>query len=126
MNRYQGYQAEYLKGKSDRDYYHDYDLGTGTAMRSDPGLDRLQGFSGRGPKGWKRSDERLYEDACEALAESPLVDASGVSVSVEAQVIILKGTVENRRMKVAAEECVEFLAGVEDVRNELRIESHAS
>lgn len=79
------------------------------------------GFFGKGPKGWKRSDERIREDACEALYRDSEVDASDIDVSVKDNCIFLKGTVSSRQEKRAAERCVENLSGVEDVQNELRI-----
>lgn len=117
----------------------DYTLGNGVAMRSewDHGFshhpadlnDRVRGIrgtqrenhSGKGPKGWKRSDETMLEEACEALFDSPYVDASEVEVSVENGCVYLTGQVESREMKREAEMCVERVPGVTDVRNALSI-----
>ena len=38
--------------------------------------------SGRGPKGWQRSDERIREDVSERLADHPHIDASEIEVTV--------------------------------------------
>lgn len=76
-------------------------------------------YSGRGPKDYQRSDERIREDANDALTRDPEVDASDIQVSVSNGEITLKGEVEDRRAKRRAEECVERLAGVRDVHNEL-------
>ena len=40
-------------------------------------------FSGRGPKGYRRSDERIAEEVSEALARHPDIDASDIEVRVE-------------------------------------------
>lgn len=77
---------------------------------------------GKGPKNWKRSDERIREEACEALYSSYDVDASNIEVNVKDGCIHLRGTVDSRRSKILAEQEVEDIAGVTDVQNELRIE----
>lgn len=76
---------------------------------------------GKGPKGWRRSDERLREDACEAIAAQGYVDASDVDVRAESSTIVLSGTVSHRGDKRLLERLVERVLGVEDVRNEIRI-----
>jgi osmotically-inducible protein OsmY len=55
------------------------------------------------------------------LTDHDAVDATGIEVRVDSGEITLAGTVEDRRMKRLAEECVEGLRGVRDVHNELRI-----
>lgn len=79
--------------------------------------------SGKGPKNYRRSNERIKEDACEALFEARDVDASDIEVEVQEGHIILRGTVEDRSSKKAAERAVENLRGVEDVRNEIRLKA---
>jgi osmotically-inducible protein OsmY len=77
--------------------------------------------SGRGPKGYQRSDERIREEICEALTRHPQIDASEIEVTCHNGEVTLKGTVENRQMKRRAEECAESCVGVEDVENQLRV-----
>lgn len=76
---------------------------------------------GKGPAGFHPSDERIRERACEALTDHDAIDATGIEVRVDGGEITLAGTVEDRRTKRLAEECVEVLRGVRDVHNELRI-----
>jgi osmotically-inducible protein OsmY len=78
---------------------------------------------GKGPKGYKRSDERIREEASDALTDDHYVDASEIEVRVEAGIVTLSGVVEDRRMKRAAEDCVERVRGVVDVKNELKVKS---
>ena len=78
-------------------------------------------YFGKGPKGWRRSDERIRDDVCEALYRSYEVDASNIEVKVENGIVSLKGFVDDRSTKRLAENVVENLSGVEDVRNELHI-----
>jgi hypothetical protein len=77
--------------------------------------------SGKGPIGYKRSDEKIYEDVCEALFVSPSVDATDIDVSVLDGLVTLSGTVNSRYEKREAENCVENISGVFDVNNELRL-----
>ena len=76
---------------------------------------------GRGPKGYRKSDEAIKEDVSEALYRSTEVDASEIEVFVSQGHVTLKGTVINRFQKKQAEAAVEHLAGVDDVFNELYI-----
>ncbi|MBX3192030.1 MAG: BON domain-containing protein [Labilithrix sp.] len=78
-------------------------------------------YYGKGPKGYKRSDDRIREDVCEAIASQGMIDASDVEVKVEAGVVILSGTVAARHHKRGLEQIVERTRGVEDVHNELRL-----
>lgn len=79
-------------------------------------------YSGRGPKGYKRSDQQITEEACQRLEQDPHVDASEIEVSAEDGIIRLSGTVPDRQTKRRAEECVESVYGARDVMNELRVE----
>jgi hypothetical protein len=78
-------------------------------------------YTGRGPKGYKRSDQQIVEDACQRLERDGEIDASDIEVTAEDGVIKLRGTVQDRRAKRRAEECVESIYGVRDVMNELRV-----
>jgi hypothetical protein len=78
--------------------------------------------TGRGPKGFQRSNERLREQVCERLERHGQVDASEIDVEVEDGVVTLEGSVDNRRTKRLAEECAETVPGVRDVMNRLRVD----
>lgn len=80
-----------------------------------------RGFFGKGPKGYKRTDDRIKEDVCECLSRSEHVDATDIEVSVEDGCVTLSGTVESKLIKRAAEAEIENLSGVDDVRNELKV-----
>lgn len=83
--------------------------------------DMKETFVGKGPKGYKRSDDRIREDVCDRLARHPAVDASEVEVHVKDGEVTLTGTVVDRRMKRLAEEIVEDIDGVHDVSNHIRV-----
>ncbi len=80
-----------------------------------------QSFRGRGPRGYRRSDDRIREDVCDRLTEDHDLDASDIGVVVEAGEVTLEGTVEARRNKWLAEEIAARCSGVLDVHNHLRV-----
>lgn len=79
--------------------------------------------SGKGPKGYRRTDEKILEQINEALTHHPGVDASEIEVSIKNAVVTLSGTIESRQMKQMAEECVEEISGVNEIKNDLRIDT---
>ncbi|MGH1560504.1 BON domain-containing protein [Caulobacter segnis] len=52
---------------------------------------------GRGPKGYRRSDERIREDVSDRLTDDSWLDAHGVEVSVSDGDVTLSGTVRSAR-----------------------------
>jgi osmotically-inducible protein OsmY len=79
------------------------------------------GHRGKGPQGYVRSDDRIREDASQALADDDYVDATHVEVVVQNGVVLLTGTIEDRRTKKRVEAIVERVPGVRDVQNHLRL-----
>jgi hypothetical protein len=97
-----------------------YGPGTGfSGQRGGVSFQRGQ-FAGRGPKGYRRSDDRIREDINDALTSNPDIDATEIIVVVEAGEVTLSGTVDDRRDKRLAEDIAERVPGVNDVHNELR------
>ena len=78
-------------------------------------------FQGVGPKNYTRSDDRIREDVCDRLSMHGGVDARDIEVEVKQAEVILHGSVHDRRMKRMAEDAVDQVPGVRDVRNELRV-----
>jgi hypothetical protein len=76
---------------------------------------------GKGPKGYRPSDDRLREKICERLTDDPFIDASDIEVSVANGEATLSGVVETRRMKFSVEELVSDIPGVSTVNNSIRI-----
>lgn len=95
-----------------------------------PGFDEsarpTTSYHGRGPKGFKRSDERIKEEVCELLTRDHSIDAEDIDVEVKEGEVTLSGTVPDRRMKHMAEDCVERALGVKDVINNVRVKKHTS
>jgi osmotically-inducible protein OsmY len=126
-----GYQGEFRQG-----YQH---MGYQAGPMGDPGYGMPQDarrsgatahvhgntgpHRGKGPLGYQRSDERIRELVCEALADDDQIDASQVHVSVKDGEVTLSGTVDNRRIKREAEDCVSMVSGVRDVQIQLRIKN---
>lgn len=78
---------------------------------------------GKGPRGYKRSDESIYDDVCVMLSRSPEVDASNIEVSVKDGIVYLNGAVSDRGTKKMAELEIENISGVIDVQNLLSFNS---
>jgi osmotically-inducible protein OsmY len=74
-----------------------------------------------GPKGYRRSDERIREDICDELMTMRDIDSSDVEVSVNAGAVSLKGTVPDRSMKYRVEQVVDRCAGVVDITNLIKV-----
>lgn len=91
-------------------------------LGNDDDRDRYRGARGLGPKGYKRSDERISEEVHQRLTDDSWIDASGINVSVSGGEVTLSGTVESREAKHRAERVVEDLSGVAHVQNNLRIQ----
>jgi BON domain len=80
--------------------------------------------TGRGPKDYRRSDERIQEEACDVLTRHGHIDATNIQVRVENGEITLEGAVNSRQEKRLTERVLENLSGVRDVHNRLRVEGN--
>lgn len=90
-------------------------------VREDADLREDGPYRGRGPQGWSRSDQRIHEHVCEALTESPLLDAREIEVEVEDGVVTLRGEVPQHSDPHLAESLARRSSGVKDVRVELTV-----
>jgi BON domain len=79
-------------------------------------------FVGRGPRGYRRSDERIREDVCERFTQHGALDPTDVEISVRGGEVMLTGTVATRAQKRLAEDIVETIFGVAEVHNHLRVQ----
>jgi osmotically-inducible protein OsmY len=78
----------------------------------------------RGPRGYRRSDERIREDVCEALIRETRADVSEVTVDVRDGTVTLGGHVPVRRMRYIIEDVAADCRGVTDVDNRIGV-AHA-
>ncbi|MEA2490591.1 MAG: hypothetical protein QOH21_2383 [Acidobacteriota bacterium] len=76
---------------------------------------------GRGPKNWRRSDERIREEMNERLTYHDGVDATDIEVAVENGEVTLTGQVTSRWEKRLAEDVADMVQGVRDVHNRLTV-----
>jgi hypothetical protein len=83
------------------------------------------GQRGRGPKGFRRPDERIHEDLCARMAAHPALDASEIDVRITDGDVVLDGTVRSRSERRLAEAMAESVGGVRDIRNNLRLAQDA-
>lgn len=81
----------------------------------------IPSFRGRGPKNWRRSDERILEGVSERLTDHDDVDATDIEVLVENAEVTLTGMVSSRHEKRLADHIAWSCPGVEDVHNRLTI-----
>lgn len=77
---------------------------------------------GRGPKGYRRSDERIREDINDRLTDDPWLDATAIEVAVKDCEVTLSGTIRGRDDKRRAENLAESVSGVNHVQNNLRVD----
>jgi osmotically-inducible protein OsmY len=82
---------------------------------------RHGGHVGRGPKGYRRSDERIREDVNDRLTDHAYLDATEIEVSVSDGIVTLSGSAESRSAKRLAEDLAESVSGVRDVNNNIRV-----
>ena len=80
-----------------------------------------QSYAGRGPKDYRRSDDRIREDISDRLTDDDRIDASDISVQVQNCDVTLTGTVSDRDQKRWAEDVAERVSGVKEVTNNIRV-----
>ena len=115
-----GYSAEFGRGAQD------FGRGSGFGETQRP-IESTRGrFTGRGPKGYVRSDERIREDVSDRLEQHGEIDASEIEVRVASGEVTLEGTVEDRRTKRLAEDIIETCPGVKQVHNRIRVQGNGA
>ena len=92
-------------------YYRDRD---GELRRRGP-------FTRRGPRDYRRSDERIREDVGEYLRRHGLIDAGQIQVSVDDGEVTLSGIVGATEEKRLAENVAEACPGVKEIHNKLLV-----
>lgn len=77
---------------------------------------------GRGPRGYRRADDRIKEDVCDCLTEDDRLDATDIEIVVADGEVQLTGFVSSREDKRWAEALAERISGVKEVQNSLRVQ----
>lgn len=80
-----------------------------------------EGHRGKGPRNYKRSDERIREMVCDLLCDDPYLDASDIEVEVKQGEVVLTGSVADRFAKRLAEDLTENVLGVVNIENRIHI-----
>ena len=107
-----GYNPSLIDRRTDWDEYRVNDPGYPYSSRQQ---------RGRGPRGYRRSDDRIREDVNDRLSDRGDLDATDIEVTVVNCEVTLAGTVNNRRDKRLAEDLAENVSGVQNVENRLRV-----
>jgi hypothetical protein len=114
--------ADWASGRSGAgEYGSQYGGAYGGGGRPGGASPLREDYRGRGPKDYRRSDDRIREEICDRLTDDQAIDASDVSIKVEAGEVTLSGFVASRDQKRRAEEDAEGVSGAIDVINQLRI-----
>jgi osmotically-inducible protein OsmY len=85
-----------------------------------------ESHAGKGPKNYRRSDDRIRDDVVDRLTDEWNVDATDIEVNVVNSEVILSGFVLDRYQKRRAEEVAETVRGVTHVENRLRVQPYTS
>src|SRR5690606_11858476 len=93
-----GYFGEDYGGRSDWQRRSQWGSGqggrTGSQGRGLWGREQESGqYRGRGPRGYKRSDDRIREEVCDCLTDDDRLDASNIEVTVKDSEVTLSGYV---------------------------------
>lgn len=91
------------------------------AGRHGYGAGSREDYRGRGPRDYRRGDDRIREDVCDRLTDDYAIDASDLAIQVDGGEVTLTGFVATRDQKRRAEEMAEQVSGVRDVINQLRV-----
>lgn len=89
--------------------------------RRDRDQRHAESHRGKGPKGYKRSTERIKEDISDLFSDDPYLDASDIEIDVTDDNIVLTGTVAHRQQKRRAEDLAESVSGVQNVENRIKV-----
>jgi osmotically-inducible protein OsmY len=102
-------------GKADR-LDHAYGDSYDASLASD--------HAGKGPKGYKRSDDRIKDDIAGIFTRHHELDASEIEIEVRDGDVVLKGEVPLRTMRYLAENLAEDIYGVMNLDNQIRVQKN--
>jgi hypothetical protein len=79
---------------------------------------------GKGPRGYRRSDDRIRDEVCGQLTDSGDVDATEIDVEVTEGTVTLTGHVDSKTAKREAEDLAYRVRGVTEVCNYIKVARH--
>lgn len=120
---YDDYETEALYGAGfDRgDWPRTWERGERHSAVRTRGPARGEGHRGRGPEGYRRSDQRILEDVSDRIADDPYIDGRRISVAVKDGTVRVEGEVGARWIKHHLEHIAARCMGVVDVDNRVRV-----
>ena len=80
-----------------------------------------ENYRGKGPKDYRRSEDRIREDVCDRLTDDYMLDATNIQIQVQGDEVVLSGSVNTREQKRRAEDIVDSISGVKNVENRIRV-----
>ncbi|MCO6187803.1 BON domain-containing protein [Rhizobium sp. L1K21] len=118
---------ERRRGSGDRDFWDKAGDEVASWFGDDDAARRrdMDEHRGKGPKGYRRSDDRINEDVHDRLSDHPRLDASDITVTVKDSEVTLDGLVNERADKRRAEDCADSVSGVTHVQNNIRVRPQA-
>jgi hypothetical protein len=102
-------------------YAGDFPQGTSAGQPGSARHEMAGPFVGRGPRNYRRSDGRIYEEVCEILTLHGGIDASDIAVSVSDGEVTLAGSIDSLQTKRLVEDVIAGVPGVRDIQNQLRV-----
>ena len=105
--------------EDDRNYNRDYDRDD--YRDEERRATARGGYRGRGPRDYRRADDRIREEINDRMTDDDFLDASHLEVGVQNGEVVLAGYVFNRTSKRRAEQIAERVSGVTNVENRLRV-----
>ena len=118
-NRDRNGNARLYFGDRSQDHFPEEALSQRHALIQSESRSRDGLHFGKAPKSYQRTDSLILEDVNEALTRNVYLDASDIEVRVKDAIVTLTGSVMNRQIKVLAEDCIESILGVKDIKNEI-------
>lgn len=104
-----------------RESYTKLDSRAGRESDDTSGRQQTGPHRGKGPRAYRKTDDRIMEDVNDRMCDNPYLDASDIEVGVKDGEVILTGTVEDREAKRMAADIAENVSGVENVENRLHV-----
>jgi len=121
MEQGQYSQGQYGRGMTGQGQFGRGQYGRGMGQYSD--YESQGSHRGKGFKGWKRSDDSIYDEIGQILEQRADIDPSDVEIKINNGEVILEGTVSDRMTKRRIEDALEMVSGIKDVQNRLRVKN---
>ena len=109
-----GFQVESRAGSPRSDWRNEIDENVGFAPAGGP-------HRGKGPRGYRRADDRILDDLHHRLERDGELDARDIEMEIRSGEATLRGSVETMEMRWRAERIAQSINGIAHVTNDLRV-----